>query len=87
MSSRVGTLLRTSEYFSLYRAVVYGIILSAIISVANERTTDIAMMGRNTCLMWIPLERIASISFWDERLPITMLADARELNGMVYIRN
>ena len=38
-------------------------------------------------LMWTPLERSASISFCEERLPMTMLADASDENGIVYIRN
>ncbi len=66
---------------------MYGIIRSAIIRVANENTMETARIGMNRFLICTPLERRASISFCDERLPITMLAEARELKGMVYIRN
>ena len=80
-------LSRIFAYSSLYRAVVYGIIQSAIIRVAADRTRETIRIGLKICLTCIPLERRARISFCDDRFPMTMLADASELNGMVYMRN
>jgi hypothetical protein len=49
----------------------------------NEKIREMRMMGRNTCFNDIPLLRIARISLFPERSPITMLEAVRLENGNV----